>query len=385
MPLTTLPLCLTVPLVTFRNALEIGNLVKGLDCVLKCHPFPARIEKVGKSLVLWCLFPPKDGKGKHRQQKLSLGVKATVDGLRSAQQTAFKIQRELEEGTFKWSDYGRKASFDPEQTKTILGKFKDNFSLTEFTWKGAYQSYINRLVEVQNERKMPFGCDLFLAVLESYEPKSASIKDCGTVLRKLAEQENIVLPKDFSKLCRGYKIEKGAKTYPKDNEILDFIERFQDPHWKWVFGMMATYGLRSHEPFFCDTDDLLKPDNKEHAITVNSLKTGIRKAFPLHPEWVDRFGLKHGSPPVLNLRGNRRYSKKYSNPVSKMFKRLEIGYVPTELRHAYAIRSIGYDISITNIANSMGHHELVHLGTYRFHIDEYDQRKAFANAKPRGA
>ena len=44
------------------------------------------------------------------------------------------------------------------------------------------------------------------------------------------------------------------RTLPNDKVILEHREALANPAWQWVYGMMATYGLRNHEVFFLDLE-----------------------------------------------------------------------------------------------------------------------------------
>ena len=65
--------------------------------------------------------------------------------------------------------------------------------------------------------------------------------------------------------------------------------------------MLATYGLRTHEIFFCNAEDLLLESNKHNAIRIGSeTKTGSQTAYPLKSEWVELFDLKNIQKPNVN-------------------------------------------------------------------------------------
>jgi hypothetical protein len=37
---------------------------------------------------------------------------------------------------------------------------------------------------------------------------------------------------------------------PSDEVIVEWYDRIPNPTWRYVYGIMATYGLRNHEVFF---------------------------------------------------------------------------------------------------------------------------------------
>ncbi|NBD34231.1 MAG: hypothetical protein GVY17_15000 [Cyanobacteria bacterium] len=46
------------------------------------------------------------------------------------------------------------------------------------------------------------------------------------------------------------------RDIPSDELIEQRYEHLTNPRWKWVFGLMACYGLRNHEVFHIDPDSL---------------------------------------------------------------------------------------------------------------------------------
>lgn len=81
------------------------------------------------------------------------------------------------------------------------------------------------------------------------------------------KQENIILPENWSELSGGYQsLEKEKLTYPSDEEIVDLYNKIPNDKWKWVLGMLATYGLRTHEVFFCGAEDLLNESNENNTV-----------------------------------------------------------------------------------------------------------------------
>ena len=68
---------------------------------------------------------------------------------------------------------------------------------------------------------------------------------------------DIKLPEDWKLNSRGYGLNKaGFRDLPKDELIEQLWETIPNKSWKFVFGLMATYGLRNHEVFFCDLSSL---------------------------------------------------------------------------------------------------------------------------------
>ncbi len=83
-------------------------------------------------------------------------------------------------------------------------------------------------------------------------------------------------------------------SLPTDSEIVEWYYRLSNPAWQWAFGMLATYGLRPHELFHLDLEAF---KTSEGILTVLSGKTGMKKIWPLYPEWVEEFNLVPGAKP----------------------------------------------------------------------------------------
>ena len=67
----------------------------------------------------------------------------------------------------------------------------------------------------------------------------------------------IKLPEDWKSNSKGYGLNKaGFRDLPTDELIERIWAKIPNKSWKFVFGLMATYGLRNHEVFFCDLSSL---------------------------------------------------------------------------------------------------------------------------------
>src|SRR5579885_2511717 len=42
------------------------------------------------------------------------------------------------------------------------------------------------------------------------------------------------------------------RSIPRDELICEWYDRLKNPGWKWIYGVIATYGLRPHEAFRLD-------------------------------------------------------------------------------------------------------------------------------------
>ena len=68
------------------------------------------------------------------------------------------------------------------------------------------------------------------------------------VFRQLAKFAGIQV--DLKDIKGNYKPKPvNADDVPSDDEIEAIWESIASPGWRWVYGMLATYGLRPHEVF----------------------------------------------------------------------------------------------------------------------------------------
>ena len=99
--------------------------------------------------------------------------------------------------------------------------------------------------------------NIFLETLKSYKEGSRSRKQCATSLSVLAKFLEHQLPDDWKLMAKGYGLNKASfRDLPTDEFIEDLWDKIPNKSWKYVFGLMATYGLRNHEVFFCDLSSL---------------------------------------------------------------------------------------------------------------------------------
>ena len=130
---------------------------------------------------------------------------------------------------------------------------------------------------------------LLLKILLSYKKNSRSRQQCGIALGALARHLKVELPDNWKQLQSGYGIhESKFRELPSDEEIINSFELIPNAKWRFVFGLMATYGLRNHEVFFSELSSLKKGGDKILRVFPNT-KTGEHQVWPFHPEWVELF------------------------------------------------------------------------------------------------
>ena len=258
-------------------------------------------------------------------------------------------------------------------------------STRKTTWRSSYKPYINRMISIQNDTKTENLDNIFTTTLKTYKEGSRSRKQCATSLSVLAKFLEHKLPEDWKLMAKGYGLNKASfRNLPTDEIIENLWENIPNKSWKYVFGLMATYGLRNHEVFFCDLSSLTNSGDKIIRV-LPTTKTGEHQVWPFHPKWIDKFELcKLGKDPELLPKINRDLRvttlQNIGKKITDQFKRYSLKIKPYDLRHAWAVRTIFYDLPDTVAARMMGHSVSLHTQTYHHWITKRDQQQAVNNA-----
>ncbi len=144
--------------------------------------------------------------------------------------------------------------------------------------------------------------------------------------------------------------------------------------------MMAVYGLRNHEVFFCDCSALLRGDAEAAIEVLDTTKTGAHDVWPFPPEWVEAFALREVMLPPLETDLQKTTLQRIGQQVTLQFRRYGVPFAPYDLRHAWAVRTILMGLPDTVAARMMGHSVAIHNRTYHRWITRRDQRQAVQTA-----
>ena len=388
----------------------LGNLQIGLaqaNQALAQAGVSLRIELRGQRLGLRGPLPCRRGSGRHPVQRISLGLPADTAGLELARERLKEVLRQLQQGRFAWSAWGVQqaqppspspsTSWFPTATQPAAG---DLLGLAAFeaaffadprrrrnpagcrtTWSSAYLPYLRRLAAVAAERDLPLGLPLLEMALESYAASSRSRQQCGTALAALARHFELDLPDNWSERAAGYGLHAAQfRRLPGDPQILLWAEQIPNPAWRLAYGLMATYGLRNHEVFFCDLSALAPGGDRVIRVLPTS-KTGEHQVWPFQPDWVEHFGLEQlggSQPPLPAVATDLRQTtlQQVGRRVAEQFRRYELPITPYDLRHAWAVRTIHIGLPDTVAARMMGHSVAIHTRTYHHWITRRDQQQA---------
>ena len=358
-----------------------------------------RIEKRGKKLNIRGLLPSKENNYDFKIQRISLGLNADLSGLKEAKKKLQLVNLQLELNQFDWINWTTKICKKNNRNNlnflNKLNKFEEFFfkenkneyltSTRKTTWQSSYKPYIKRMITIYNSSKNENLDHIFLSTLNSYKEGSRSRKQCSTSLSVLAKFLEYKLPENWKFNGRGYGLTKASfRNLPNDKLIEELWEKIPNQSWKLVFGLMATYGLRNHEVFFCDLSSLTNSGDKILRVLPNT-KTGEHQVWPFHPKWIDKFELyRLGKNPELLPKINSDLKsttlQNIGKKITDQFKRYSLNIKPYDLRHAWAVRTIFYDLPDTVAARMMGHSVSLHTQTYHHWITKRDQQNAVNNA-----
>lgn len=312
----------------------------------------------GNYLVLRATLPPKPGESHAKQRDLSLGIPATPAGLKRALKAAKELELDLNEPIFDWSKYDRRKVPDPEleTTAELIERFKlfkcrkgVKRPCSEETWNDQWLGVFKKLPQDE-----PLTADNIAAVLSTSEEDSRNRERHIQKLQALCKF--IGLDFDFETYVGHYEPE--PREIPPDSLIEEWCDRIPNPAWRWIYGVMATFGARPHEVFFCE---MTEPD----VLQIYRGKTGPRISVAIKPEWVELWRLQN--KPILPIKTPvvREDFQACGAAVSQQFNRYGIPFNPYDLRHAWAIRaSVVEKLPVSTAAAFMGHSASLHTKTY---------------------
>ncbi|MHC5779203.1 site-specific integrase [Nostoc sp.] len=339
---------------------------------LKAGKLGVKVEARGDRLSLRATLPPKPGSNKTKpyQQYLALGIYANPAGLQRAEAEAKIVGGLLARGEFDWSRYlvvdqelgvGDWAEWIEKLRRDYFAQ-KGDTPNTQFTWKNDYEAAFKNL-------KGEVAIASVIAAATSTAANSRSRKRTCEKLQILAELARIKV--DLKPYIGNYgNAQTKARFIPTDDQIIAARSLFENsPTWLWAYGVMANYGLRDHEIFFCEISS-----TPPHTCHVIEGKTGERICYPLHPEWTREWRLWEIKKPNCTGKMYRDYGQR----VSQTFDRRCVPFLAYDLRHAYAIRgSVRYKVPVATMSAWMGHSPVVHYQTYNRWITSVEHARVF--------
>ncbi|HEY9629663.1 MAG TPA: site-specific integrase [Coleofasciculaceae cyanobacterium] len=374
-----------------QNA-DIDTRISQTNHRLKMAKLGLQIERRGEKLALRGTLPPRPGSPRLRphQQRISLDVPATIAGLKQAENQVKIVAAQLIENRFDWRQHLPVAGGGRLHEMVLAEKLQafELFFLQHLsqnrppasvrtTWEKAYAPYLSKLKAIAQSSSHLSLPELIYATVYATPANSRSRQVCCTALKALIEFLHIELPVDLKTLWGTYGTSQTqARELPSDRQILAAYEQIPNPAWRFVYGIMATYGLRNHEVFFCDYSALSCGDAEGMIEVLATTKTGNHEVWPFPPEWVDRFNLREVRLPTVNTDLSQTTLQRIGQQVTCQFRRYQIPFSPYDLRHAWAIRTIHIGLPDTVSARMMGHSVAIHTRTYHRWLTRRDQQQA---------
>jgi integrase len=331
------------------------------------------IELQGNRLYVRATLPPKPLSNKvcSYQQRISLGVRNTISGISYAEREARKIGALLDCKQFDWSPYLKEPMPKLVTVADWVERFHtDYFSKralnpkSETTWKGDYLKVFRQLPQDQ-----VLSVDLVKKAILRTDPDTKTRKRTCMVMGALAKFA--ALDFDPKPLAGNYSPSKVTrKDLPTDEQIAEHYSLIVNPQWRWFYGVCATYGLRPHEVFRLDLDELREGKS---IVTVLSGKTGSRRVWPYYPEWVDAWHLSNVKLPPISL---DRANVDIGHSCTRYFQG-KIPFKLYDLRRCWAVRTLEFGLDVTLAAQQMGHSVQVHTEQYHAWITERHHQAAY--------
>jgi integrase len=322
-------------------------------------------------------FPPKPGstRAKPYQQKFSLNLVANKDGFKKAEKKAIAISGLLQADAFDWNEYLSSDKIpETKPARLWIGEFAEHYQATHdikcHTWNKQWMEVFNQLPQDK-----PVTPEILKAIALRTKDNTRNRKEKCLKLQHLADF--VGLDVNLTQYKGSYGASKVKhRELPKDYEVANLYYQIPNPAWRWMYGVIAAYGLRPHEAFFAEWTD--------QGLYVTKGKTGPRLVFQaLFPQWAEDWNLSEVIKPNIDAEAIlEKYGgcfEKLGSKVTKQLKRYGLPYTAYDFRHAYAIRaSVTFDLKPGPASALMGHSPNIHYGEYHKHARLADHQAAVA-------
>lgn len=331
-------------------------------------------------------FPPKPGETAPRRVELALGVSATPAGVAVAIARAKEADSQLLWGKFDWNDWLAPEVRQPVTIAQWIERYEQHHwqhtprtTTKQRSFRGDHLIYLWRL---SPERELTISAlkDFVLSTPPSTRTREkacmAIAAFCEFAARsgQFASGDLADFKAELKSLKRGYQPgEILPEDLPSDARIAEIYESIKNPAWRWVYGMLATYGLRPHEIFHLDLERF--SESTDELRVLETTKTGARLTFPCPSVWRSQFRLWDVQLPSIDItsKSNEEIGKK----VAQRFQVMKIDHIPYALRHAWCIRTVLSGVPDSVASRWAGHSIQVHVKTYHRAISEAQQRQIF--------
>lgn len=378
---------------------KLETELKAVNARLKAARVNVSVRKSGNSLQLRSTLPIKPGDFDKngigtKQYDISLGIPFNFDGLNTAEEEAYELGTLIARKQFQWTDkyLGKtrvKARFIT--IGELIIEFERNYFQTRkrtLKSENTFNSYFYIAQTHLPKDKLAVDASFIDAV--KFCTSSDSVKnELIKVIRVLCKCSGLDVPELSNLKIKA--TSKRKRDIPTDAEIEQAYLKFENyainrpsklntredrnnwKLWRWVYGMIATYGIRPIEIFVNpDLNWWLSSENTMNTWRVSEeCKTGEREALPLYPRWVEIFNLKTDKEAIALLKAkiqDKITSKQINSArhgTDRWFRFVEMGFQPYDLRHAWAIRAHLMGIPIKAAADNLGHSVNMHTSIYQ--------------------
>ncbi len=360
---------------------------------LKSSKTKVSLKVTGGVIQLVATLPLKPGdthkQGRNKKQyKISLGIPANFDGLKTAEEEAQELGKLIARQMFTWTD--KYLSQQAQGKKNItFSEFYDDLERRYFETRKKTIRSQNTFSGLKKRYKLFFLSDDVISKFSLIDKIKTSNtpsqrKMCIECANFIIKELGIDIDLKFLKI----KIEKQKRNIPTDNDVVGIFNKFCHfieneastkrqaiechKRVKLIYALLAIYGLRPREIFNQpNLDWLVSSENKHNTFKVHeSNKTGYREVFPFVPEWIELFDLYNKEnidflkKYVSEVKDYKSLESKVSN-VSHCFIRYSFGFKPYDLRHACAIRAHLQGVPIKAAADNLGHTVEMHTKVYQ--------------------
>ncbi|MFM7426413.1 MAG: site-specific integrase [Elainella sp.] len=280
-------------------------------------------------------------------------------------------------GRFDWGRYIKVKSAAPQTAAAWVEAFEADYFTrrartpeSQTTWDKDYRDVFRKLPDG------PLTAEVILKLIASTAPDTRSRKRFCGALGALARFAGI--PIDVKPLRGSYSPKAvQPRDLPSDAMVIEWRDRIPDEAWKWVYSVMAAYGLRPHECWH------ISPESVSSGPKVEVLrgKTGRRVVWPYMPDWWEDWQLSKMQLPNVTAKCNRDYGLR----AQQYFRRLGLPFPLYNLRHAWAARAAREGLENAEAARMQGHGSDVHESIYQRFMGEEATEAAWERTRRRGA
>ncbi|MGL5836778.1 MAG: hypothetical protein ACRC1Z_26640 [Waterburya sp.] len=315
----------------------------------------------GQRLTIRGTLPPKPGDGdKPKQYTISPGLPATAEGLKLCVIEAQKIEADLIYGRSVWA-----ADKEKLIVRDAIREFEQHHWQTKEKTVNRINTYkydyLNHFLYLPQDKLLT--ADLLRKAVKTTKADSRKRRGMAIAFGALLNYFNI--EHDLNQYKGNYAPTK-KRDIPTLKDIDSYYARIKSPQWRWVFGIIAVYGIRPHEIFHLNCN--LMQEYPPVLIVKDETKTGSRLVYPLPDESrVEKWQLYQPIMPNIDTTG--KSNMRLGGKISERFWAYKIPS-PYHFRDAYAIMGEVLHYNPALVAQWMGHSLKTHYDKYLRHINQ---------------